>query len=104
MQVHAWEGAPSPEVEAPVAANRLYCTELPRHLRTGKTVAEPAAFGEVAVPQSAGGGTHDASRADHRGGRRHRPLVARDLARRLSGVARLRPGAARAGAARGSSA
>src|ERR1051326_9176100 len=35
------------------------------------------------------GGGHDASRADHRGQWRHRPLLAGDVARRLSGIASL---------------
>src|SRR6266513_2643610 len=47
------------------------------------------------------GGRHDASRADHRGGWRHRPLFARDVARHLSGAAIVRPGADSAGAGQG---
>jgi hypothetical protein len=51
MRVAAASGGLSLDGEAPGAANRLYFTQLSRHLGTGKSVVQHAIFGEVSVLQ-----------------------------------------------------
>src|SRR5260370_38035315 len=63
-------------------------------IKFSKRIADAAAFGKL-LTVSVQGLTEeidDASRVDYPRRRRHLPLAARDLARRLSGIAAGRPG------------